>query len=92
MVSAGKAKVLDGTFTVHAGHALMFESGSHQYSIFEGQTTEVPLEDAQGCARLGDGMHKLTFVGAAKPEYRPESDHRVHQESGKYYQVMSMSR
>lgn len=80
-VSAGTAMVLDGTFTVHAGHALKFESGTHQFSLFKGRTTEVKLEDAQGCARLGDGVHKLAFVG----------DHPVRKESGKYYQVMCAS-
>jgi hypothetical protein len=47
-VTAGTAMVLDGTFTVHAGHALRFESGSHQFSLFTGAASEVQLEDAQG--------------------------------------------
>jgi hypothetical protein len=71
--------VLDGTFTVHAGHALRFESGSHQFSLFTGATTEVQLEDAQGCARLGDGVHKLVFVG----------DQPVHQEPDRHYRSLT---
>jgi hypothetical protein len=78
VVPAGKAMVLHGTFTVHANHPLEFESGTHQFSMFKGPTTDVKLEDAQGCARLGDGVHKLAFV----------SDHpEPHIESGRHYQV-----
>jgi hypothetical protein len=62
-VLVGNALVYVGTFTVHAKHHLQFQTGSHQYSTFLPNLTPVKLESTLAWPRLGDGLHKMEFVG-----------------------------
>jgi hypothetical protein len=57
--------VFSGTFTAHAEHPLKFSTGHHQSSFFGfvNEDQGVSIEEAQGLPRLGDGVHKLQFVG-----------------------------
>lgn len=63
MVQVGSWYLLSGTFTVHASHPLKFTTGFHQVS-YPAHAHEVPtrFQDAVGLERLGDSIHKLTFV------------------------------
>jgi hypothetical protein len=73
MVKVLPAVVLSGTFTVHASHRASLDTGHHQYSsIAPDDATDaagqpllqkVSVEEAKSLPRLGDGLHKLQFVG-----------------------------
>lgn len=68
MVPVGPFFLYRGTFTVHASHPLKFTSGFHQFSYAAGYHShdhgEMPtlIKDAAGLDRLGDKVHKFTFV------------------------------
>jgi 1-aminocyclopropane-1-carboxylate deaminase/D-cysteine desulfhydrase-like pyridoxal-dependent ACC family enzyme len=76
MVKLGRALVLSGTGTVHAGHVLKYKTVHHQYSDFtptladDGDFTDKALSElGPDVMKLGDRVHKFDFVGEPKAHY-----------------------